>query len=449
MKVKTKIMVFLVNVLVLGIALPGCGKISVLPKEVQIELGEEVPSNVSDYIYIEPHMLETIQSNTELDVSGIDSMTAGEYEAKIYYRGDVIISKVSVSDTTPPEILLKDTKFSAGDIVSANDLAEVTDFSDVTFNILYRYPDGEELPVDLMHLVSGKMIELKAVDEYGNETIVKTVPITYELLCQEEKSDKNTREYKDFFSLCDADLEYIDDVAYEELKEILGQVEWYPEFEAGEKEELELCLQKYKELLLMEREYVTPNGQKATLDSLIARQINEHDGSYFYYDMETNFYYVYDFDGDGAQELCVEVLAPVNIYVFKYDAQSDEVYLWYETGHWSQLGGTRTVFGGDGRPEYMDILNKYGEEESTYMNYCGFKYIIAIPCKNVEGEIIVSDEIYENSYQIINGDGRGYFYVTEEQFQELGQYMWDARAWAEKEIKKYQYTYDEIISNGN
>ena len=159
MKVKTKIMVFLVNVLVLGIALPGCGKISVLPKEVQIELGEEVPSNVSDYIYIEPHMLETIQSNTELDVSGIDSMTAGEYEAKIYYRGDVIISKVSVSDTTPPEILLKDTKFSAGDIVSANDLAEVTDFSDVTFNILYRYLDGEELPVDLMHLVSGKMID--------------------------------------------------------------------------------------------------------------------------------------------------------------------------------------------------------------------------------------------------------------------------------------------------
>ncbi len=260
--------------------------------------------------------------------------------------------------------------------------------------------------------------------------------------------DKNTREYKDFFSLCDADLEYIDNVAYEELKEILGQVEWYPEFKAGKKEELEICLQKYKELLLLEREYVTPsNGQKATLDSLIARQINEPDGSHLYYDMEINHYYIYDYDGDGAQELCVEVIAPANIYVFKYDVQNDEIYLWYETGSYSQLGGTRTVFSGDGRPEYMDILNKYGEEESTYMNYCGFKYIIAIPCKNVEGEIIVSDEIYENSYQIIDGDGRGYFYVTEEQFQELGQYMWDARAWAEKEIKKYQYTYDEIISN--
>lgn len=256
-------------------------------------------------------------------------------------------------------------------------------------------------------------------------------------------SDNNTREYSDFFSLRDVDLEYIDDAAYEELKETLGQVEWYPEFEPGKKEGLELHLQKYKELLLMEREYLNPsNGEKATLDSLIARQINEPDGSHLYYDMEANHYYIYDFDGDGAQELCVEVIAPVSIYVFKYDVQNDEVYLWYETGSYSQLGGTRTVFSGDGRPEYMNILNEYGEEESTYMNYCGYKYIIAIPCKNAEGEIIVSDELYENSYQIVNGDGRGYFYVTEEQFEELGQYMRDARVWAEKEIKKYQYTYD-------
>lgn len=61
----------------LRIVLPGCGEISILPKEVQIELGEKVPSNVADYIYIEPHMSEKIQSNVELDVSGIDSMTVG------------------------------------------------------------------------------------------------------------------------------------------------------------------------------------------------------------------------------------------------------------------------------------------------------------------------------------------------------------------------------------
>lgn len=261
-----------------------------------------------------------------------------------------------------------------------------------------------------------------------------------------ETHDTVTREYSDFFSLCDADLEYIADAAYEDLKEVLGQVEWYPDFEPGKEENLDFYLQKYKELLLLEREYVNPSdGERATLDSLIARQINEPDGSHFYYDMEINHYYIYDFDGDGAQELCVEVVAPVSIYIFKYDVQNDEVYLWYETGSFSQLGGTRTVFSGDGRPEYMDILNENGEEESTYMNYCGFQYIIAVPCKNDEGEIIVSDELYENSYQIADGDGRGYFCVTEEQFKELGQYMWDARAWAEKEIEKYQYSYDELF----
>lgn len=80
----------------------------------------------------------------------------------------MIVSKVSVSDTVPLEILLKDTEFSVGNIVSANDMAEVKDFSNVTLNILYRYTSGEEVFVDSVNLGPGKIIKLKAVDEYGN-----------------------------------------------------------------------------------------------------------------------------------------------------------------------------------------------------------------------------------------------------------------------------------------
>lgn len=239
---------------------------------------------------------------------------------------------------------------------------------------------------------------------------------------------------------------YIDNAAYEELKEVLEQVDWCPQFELGEEEELEFHLQKYRELLLMEREYVNrANGEQATLDHLISRQINEPDGSYLYYDMETNNYYIYDFDGDGAQELCIELITMGINYIFKYDKQTDEVYLWFETGKFSQLGGTRTVFGGDKTPEHMYVLDEYGKPENTYTNYCDSQNIIIIPCKNKQGELIVSDMLYEKSYHIEDGDGRGYFYVTEEQFKVLAQYMRDGRAWAEKEIKKYQYTYNDLI----
>lgn len=291
--------------------------------------------------------------------------------------------------------------------------------------------------------------DVVGIQEEGELSVNTISSISNNRMIQEDilnKNDKSIREYVNFFSLRDADLEYIDNAAYEELKEVLEQVDWYPQFELGEEEELEFHLQKYRELLLMEREYVNrANGEQATLDHLISRQINEPDASYLYYDMESNNYYIYDFDGDGAQELCIELIAPVSIYVFKYDKRNDEVYLWSESGSSSQLGGRRTVFSGDGRPEYMTVLDESGNPENIYMNYCGFKNIIAIPCKNGQGGLMVSDMLYENSYQIEDEDGRGYFYVTEEQFQTLAQHMWDGRAWAEKEIKKYQYTYNDLI----
>ena len=52
MKIKVKIVLLLANMMVLGTVLTGCGQISVSAKQVQIELGGEVPSDLSDYVYM-------------------------------------------------------------------------------------------------------------------------------------------------------------------------------------------------------------------------------------------------------------------------------------------------------------------------------------------------------------------------------------------------------------
>ena len=225
MKIKVKIVLLLANMMVLGTVLTGCGQISVSAKQVQIELGGEVPSDLSDYVYIEQEMAKQVKNNAKLDVSEVDAMTVGKYKVRIYYGGNEIVSEVSVVDTTPPEILLKDTEFSAGSVVSANDLAEVKDFSNVTFKILYRYPNGEELLVDYVHLVLGMMVELKAVDEYGNEVIIETLPnIVYEQPHEEE--DYEDRSYESFFDF-PYGMEYVDEEAYRYIQKAYADFNWY------------------------------------------------------------------------------------------------------------------------------------------------------------------------------------------------------------------------------
>lgn len=77
MKMKTKIVILIVIAIILGIVLASREQTVILPKQVQIELGKEIPSDVSDYIYIKSGELKKIRDNTKLDVSGIDARLLG------------------------------------------------------------------------------------------------------------------------------------------------------------------------------------------------------------------------------------------------------------------------------------------------------------------------------------------------------------------------------------
>lgn len=439
MKIKTKIMWLLANMLTLGIVLFGCGQISILPKQVRLELGEEVSSNVSDYVYIESQMQERVRNNAKLDVSRIDNMTVGEYEARIYYKGNEIISSVIVSDTIPPEIFLKENEFTAGDIVSANDLAEVKDFSDVTLKILYRYPDGEELVIDSVNLVSGKIIELKAVDEYGNETITKTIPIIREQAC--EKVNHEDRSYDSFLDF-PYGMTYVDEEAYQYIQGIYKDIDWYSEFETGDLEQYDFYKEKYKALIDSQEPFFNPETETEMYLNAFESFGDLRD---------TVNYYLFDVDRDSAPEICLQ--SEKYIAVFKYDINQEQFFLWknIEQGHYA-INGSMAMRWDDGSGAVFYNLDEEGKEScsvsfmirSAYNAIIGPRYLVSLPryaeaAKNEYDKNILEQGYYDRGQSIY------YFRVTESQYNALTEDYEEAYKRAGDGLDNVIYSYEELF----
>ena len=441
MKIKVKIVLLLANMMVLGTVLTGCGQISVSAKQVQIELGGEVPSDLSDYVYIEQEMAKQVKNNAKLDVSEVDAMTVGKYKVRIYYGGNEIVSEVSVVDTTPPEILLKDTEFSAGSVVSANDLAEVKDFSNVTFKILYRYPNGEELLVDDVHLVLGMMVELKAVDEYGNEVIIETLPnIVYEQPHEEE--DYEDRSYESFFDF-PYGMEYVDEEAYRYIQKAYADFNWYSEFETGDLTQYDFYKEKYRELVNNTAPFFNPEtGMEIYLNDF--EPLNNYESA--------SIYYFFDIDKDNAPELCIR--SERQISVFKYDINRQQFSMWkyIEQGHYS-LSGSLAMRWDNGSGAVFYKLDENGEEvcsisfmiRNAYNAIIGPRYLVSLPVyaeaeSNEIDENIVKQGYYDRSAAIY------YFRVTESQYDELTNDYYQARVAAEHELADVTYySYEKLF----
>lgn len=439
MKIKVKIMLLIANIMILGIVLTGCGQISVSAKQVQIELGGEIPSDLSDYVYIEQEMAKQVQNNAKLDVSEVDVMTVGKYKARIYYGGNEIVSEVSVVDTTPPEILLKDIEFNVGSVVSANDLAEVKDFSDVTFKILYRYPNGEELLVDFVHLGAGMIIELKAVDEYGNEAIMETVPIAYEQPREEE--DHEDRSYDSFLDF-PYEMTYVDEEAYQYIQNIYTNINWYNEFEIGDLTQYDFYREKYKELIDSQEPFFNPKtGTEMYLNNF------ESFGSF----KDTINYYFFDMDKDNAPEICLQ--SEKSISIFKYDINQKQFLLWkyIEQGHYA-LNGSLAIRWDDGSGTVFYNLDEKGKEicsvsfmiRRSYNTIIGPRYLVSLPryaevTKNDYDKNILKQGYYDKGQSIY------YFRVTESQYSELTKDYEKAYEIAKSSLDNVSYSYEELF----
>lgn len=451
--------IYTLFIFVIFVNIQGCGKVQFSEKEVRIELGDFASENISDYICVNSRYEKKLEKEALLDLSDIETSTVGTYQAVITYKEQRIVVPVIVEDTTPPVIEPLKISFWEGDRIIANDLVEVSDFSDTS---LYLLDSTNGLQMDFATLKPGMTVIVKAIDKSGNEAMVEIAP-------QVLKKDKNAipmeRSYESTDSFPYGKLDFVDDYTYEILKEVYGNIEWDVEFETGNTEQYDFYKEKYKELLDGEVKFLKTEqytysevSEWMYLYEFLSLNENYDPSDLFNGDSQGFGLYFFDVDGDEAPELCVTehvgAGAIHGAYIYKYEIDSDRIVLLKTySGPVSQLIGTKTIgvcwedrqfrlekFGLDSKDEMtVEFMNDffYPDEDSNYL--------VSFPVyTDQDKRIELSNEIKKQGYY---DESRGlfFFHVTKEQYSELTNSFFDAYSELDMKREQVTYTYKELF----
>ena len=190
--------------------LTACGKANVELNHggsLTVELGTEASADLSTYVTVDdPDAL----NDMTLDTSNVDTDVVGDYTATVTYKKDVFTFKVSVVDTTAPEVEVAGNKeVLVGDTLKAADVAKATDLTDVTVT----FEDGTDTWV--AKEAGDVTLTVVAVDANGNEAketvtvkVVEPEPVEVENVEADEikdeepqivtgKTDKKDKEVKE------------------------------------------------------------------------------------------------------------------------------------------------------------------------------------------------------------------------------------------------------------
>ena len=168
--------------LTVALSMTGCAskEITQTKTETTVELGSECTIIPTDYFELGSKVnSDTIVVNT----SAVDTNTVGEYVAVVTYNDSTYEIKVSVSDTTAPEISAKAdiTPVDRGTTIYPADYVEVNDLSEVAVYFVAEDGDNEslEIPSDLDNDVTEINYTVVAVDAESNrsEELSVTIPI--------------------------------------------------------------------------------------------------------------------------------------------------------------------------------------------------------------------------------------------------------------------------------
>ena len=151
-------------------------KLEMVSQSITVELGEEVSSDIGDYLKGSPILL----GDAVLDTSEVDCSTVGSYTAYVYVNNTTYTYTVKIVDTTGPSLTLvsndsclaTDCNYSCADYVDT-----CSDLSGTVYLSLY-YRDRE---YDFLSFseVGVYEVTVRAEDAYGNVT-EKSVSMHYE-----------------------------------------------------------------------------------------------------------------------------------------------------------------------------------------------------------------------------------------------------------------------------
>ena len=160
--------------------------------ETTLELGSECTIIPTDYF----ELGSKVNPDTiAVDTSAVDTNTVGEYVAVVTYNDSTYEIKVSVSDTTAPEISAKAdiTPVDRGTTIYPADYVEVNDLSEVAVYFVVEDGDNEslEIPSDLDNDVTEINYTVVAVDAENNrsEELSVAIPIIPEVIEEPETTE--------------------------------------------------------------------------------------------------------------------------------------------------------------------------------------------------------------------------------------------------------------------
>ena len=180
--------------LTVALSMTGCAskEITQTKTETTVELGSECTIIPTDYF----ELGSKVNPDTiVVDTSAVDTNTVGEYVAVVTYNDSTYEIKVSVSDTTAPEISAKAdiTPVDRGTTIYPADYVEVNDLSEVAVYFVAEDGDNEssEIPSDLDNDVTEINYTVVAVDAESNrsEELSVTIPIIPEVIEEPETTE--------------------------------------------------------------------------------------------------------------------------------------------------------------------------------------------------------------------------------------------------------------------
>lgn len=151
--------------------------LNIVPLQVKLEvfrfeLGENISTNVADYINAKSSVIEQAQ----LNLSEVKN-EVGVFPASVTYMGEVYPFLIRIVDTTKPDVKLKQVQFniSVGTTLEAIDLLESEDNADI---VAYFENEDQSLVTSKVYETNGAYIENIIVnDRYGNQAAKLRVKI--------------------------------------------------------------------------------------------------------------------------------------------------------------------------------------------------------------------------------------------------------------------------------
>jgi hypothetical protein len=346
--------------------------------------------------------------------------------------------------------------------------------SEVWFYSLFKTETGEMIYVYMVDLpeysdedknqkIRESIEETPYIKGYNHIKLYRVTKEQYEELTSDyfeslelgkEKRKEVTYTYEELFH---DEIEFVSDEKFKEINNAYKEIDFFGEFEQGDKEKKEYYQEKFHQLLKEE--------VKFTLSEETQIYLSEYEGLSAYpknakepaFEPEAYLYSFYDVNGDGIPELCINPReGNLYYYIFQYIEETDEIILRDKIykKYYQRMGTKKTAFSIPGMMSeiyygfYEQDERGEKEREVTFYSIYETKTGELVEVYMVEMPYYFEKEIEEDRVEMPYGTSNRrskYYRVTKEQYEELTNDYFQALEEAKENLKQVTYTYEELF----